>query len=330
MSSLILPLRQLCAHSSLVNPERFIDDTGGGAKRQRDGPQAQALTEDVDLKPALEKMRKGDNSEITGILSKSGHPECPICLEVSDLPTVTPCLHIFCNGCVREIAQQGRGSCPLCRTPFVEGDLMDVFPSSSNGTSSSDPLTVADIDPEIAALLTKLQSTHSSKTAKLMEELKAIIAKDRTSKVVIFTQWTPFFKKLEVQLVREGIKFAKLTGEMSQVQKGNNLNRFQTDPSISVFLLSLRSGAVGLTLTAANHLFLLDPSFNKGTEMQAINRIYRIGQARETTITHMVVKNTIEEKIYKRNLTIHTTDQETSHTTQKENASTTELMTLFA
>lgn len=49
---------------------------------------------------------------------------------------------------------------------------------------------------------------------------------------------------------------------MSMTQKGNNLNKFQTDPSITVFLLSLRSGAVGLTLTAANHLFLLDPSFN--------------------------------------------------------------------
>jgi SNF2 family DNA or RNA helicase len=117
---------------------------------------------------------------------------------------------------------------------------------------------------------------------------------------------------------------------MSMTQKGNNLNKFQSDPSISVFLLSLRSGAVGLTLTAANHLFLLDPSFNKGTEMQAINRIYRIGQTRETTITHMVVKNTIEEKIYKRNLTIHTTEQENTHIGHKENASTTELMTLFA
>lgn len=102
MSSLILPLRQLCAHVSLVNRERFIDDTGtifiiiihysyysysfillllgGGAKRQREGPQAPALTEDVNLKPALEKLIKGDRSEITAILSSSGHPECPICL----------------------------------------------------------------------------------------------------------------------------------------------------------------------------------------------------------------------------------------------------------
>jgi DNA repair protein RAD5 len=190
MSSLILPLRQLCAHVSLVNPDRFIDDTGGGAKRHREGPQAQALTEDVDLKPALEKMRKGNRTEITEILSKSGHPECPICLEVSDLPTVTPCLHLFCNGCIREIAQQGRGTCPLCRMQFAEGDLMDVFPSTA---SSTDPLS-AELDPEVAAVLTKLQNTHSSKTAKIMEELKAIIAKDRTSKVVIFTQWTPFFK----------------------------------------------------------------------------------------------------------------------------------------
>lgn len=86
----------MCAHNSLVNKERFVDDTGitnccrcifincftpgGTAKREREGPQAQLLTEDVDLKPALEKLRKGDKSEITTIFSNSGHPECPICL----------------------------------------------------------------------------------------------------------------------------------------------------------------------------------------------------------------------------------------------------------
>jgi len=119
---------------------------------------------------------------------------------------------------------------------------------------------------------------------------------------------------------------------MSQVQKGNNLNKFQSDPAITVFLLSLRSGAVGLTLTAANHLFLLDPSFNKGTEMQAVNRIYRIGQSRETTIHHVVAKGTIEEKIYNRNLNIRDNEEPLTggDIMKKEKASIAELMLLFA
>lgn len=331
MSGLVTPLRQMCAHTSLVCKERFVDDTGGGAKKEREGPQAPLLTDDVDLRPALEKLRRGDRTDITAILAKSGHPECPICLEVSDLPTVTPCFHLYCGGCIREIAQQGRGVCPLCRKPFSETDLMDVF------EKNEEPIDMVTLDPKIEQLYNKLLTMESSKTQKIMQELKTIRSNDPTAKVVIFTQWTPFFKKIEEQLNKERIKFAKLTGEMSQVQKGNNLNKFQSDPSITVFLLSLRSGAVGLTLTAANHLFLLDPCFNKGTELQAVNRIYRIGQTRETTVHHIVAKGTIEEKIYNRNLTIHDAKEEDAmpigkgkKDATKEKASIAELMMLFA
>jgi len=340
MSSLVLPLRQFCGHSSLVARERFVDDTGGSAKKGRgEGPQMPALTDDVNLRPALEKLRNGNREAIIAIFLKSGHPECPICFEVSDTPTTTPCFHLFCSGCIRQIAQQaGRGAsfCPLCRTPFHEPDLIDVFAQNEPDPEMAVEVT---LDPKVEKMYNKLAELQSSKIQKLMEELKAIRANDPTAKAVVFTQWTPFFRKIELLLKKENIQFAKLTGDMSMQTKGKNLTKFQSEPSITVFLLSLRSGAVGLTLTAANHLLLLDPSFNKGTEMQAINRIYRIGQTRETTVTHIVAKGTIEEKIYNRNLTIHDTaapvdDSHHIHNSKidsvREKASIAELMMLFA
>lgn len=75
------------------------------------------------------------------------------------------------------------------------------------------------------------------------------------------------------------------------------LEQFQNDPPTTVFLLSVRAGAVGLTLTAATHVFLLEPCLNVALELQAVNRVHRIGQTKEVHVKYLVMKDSVEERI---------------------------------
>ena len=75
------------------------------------------------------------------------------------------------------------------------------------------------------------------------------------------------------------------------------VNRFQEDPEYTVFLISLKAGGVGLNLTAADYVFILDPWWNPAAESQAIDRTHRIGQKNKVFAYKVITKGTIEEKI---------------------------------
>merc|ERR1711994_43656 len=89
-----------------------------------------------------------------------------------------------------------------------------------------------------------------------------------------------------------------LKGSMSLSKRKKALEQFESDPNVSVFVLSVRSGAVGLTLTAANHVFMLEPPFNPALHRQAINRVYRLGQKKKVHIHTLIMRDSIEERIW--------------------------------
>jgi len=84
---------------------------------------------------------------------------------------------------------------------------------------------------------------------------------------------------------------------MPQAHRENHIRTFRTDPGVNVFLVSMKAGGLGLNLTTASHVFLLDPWWNPATEDQAIDRVHRLGQVRPVVVTRFVVKDTIEERI---------------------------------
>ena len=86
------------------------------------------------------------------------------------------------------------------------------------------------------------------------------------------------------ELAARGIRFVRVDGTVKQHQRADALLDFASEPDIRVFLLSMRAGAVGLTLTAADHCFILDIPQNAAVEEQAIDRIHRIGQTREVKV----------------------------------------------
>ncbi|MBE0674162.1 MAG: ATP-dependent helicase, partial [Bacteroidales bacterium] len=114
-------------------------------------------------------------------------------------------------------------------------------------------------------------------------------------KILIFSSFVKHLNLYAGALNRENIRFSMLTG--STVNREEVVKGFQNDPSRKVFLISLKAGGVGLNLTAADYVFILDPWWNPAAEMQALNRAHRIGQDKNVFVFRYISAATIEEKI---------------------------------
>lgn len=135
----------------------------------------------------------------------------------------------------------------------------------------------------------------SIKTEILLEELKNIIPAHRA---LVFSQFTSMLDLLERDLGKAGIRYQRLDGSTAIGQRQELVNNFQDGESeVQVFLLSLKAGNAGLTLTAADYVFLFDPWWNAAVENQAIDRTHRIGQERHVFAYRMICKGTVEERI---------------------------------
>ncbi|MCS7085813.1 MAG: DEAD/DEAH box helicase, partial [Bacteroidia bacterium] len=116
-------------------------------------------------------------------------------------------------------------------------------------------------------------------------------------KVLVFSHFVKFLTILRYDLIKERIKFGFLSGDTKD--RESEVRRFQTDDQTNVFLVSLKAGGVGLNLTAARYVLLVDPWWNPAVEMQAISRAHRIGQDRSVFVYKFISKDSIEEKILK-------------------------------
>ena len=139
------------------------------------------------------------------------------------------------------------------------------------------------------------QSTHYSvKTEMLLEELANL----GNHKVLVFSQFTKMLNLLADTFTKKGISFFQLDGSTLPKKRAELVAEFQSpENNTKVFLISLMAGNTGLTLTAADYVFLFDPWWNNAVQQQAIDRTHRIGQTKNVFAYKMICKDTIEEKI---------------------------------
>ncbi|MDN6122685.1 MAG: DEAD/DEAH box helicase, partial [Brevibacterium sp.] len=132
----------------------------------------------------------------------------------------------------------------------------------------------------------------SSKLTVLMEYLNEITAEGH--RALVFSQFTSYLRRVAAELEAGGIDFVYLDGSTTDRTKVIEAFRQGSAP---VFLISLKAGGIGLTLTEADYVFLLDPWWNPAAESQAIDRTHRIGQTRNVMVYRLVAEHTIEEKV---------------------------------
>jgi superfamily II DNA or RNA helicase len=133
----------------------------------------------------------------------------------------------------------------------------------------------------------------SSKVEALLGALEDAAADGH--KALVFSQWTSLLDLVEPHLQAAGIRFTRLDGTTRD--RGEVVRTFQAEDGPPVLLASLKAGGTGLNLTAADHVFLLDPWWNPAAEDQAADRAHRIGQERPVMVYRLVARDTVEERI---------------------------------
>ena len=133
----------------------------------------------------------------------------------------------------------------------------------------------------------------SAKLEALREQLREVL--DAGHKALVFSQFTTLLKIVRKQLDDEGVAYEYLDGRT--VNREACVERFQGDPACRLFLISLKAGGLGLNLTAADYVFLLDPWWNPAVEAQAVDRAHRIGQTRNVFAYRLIARDTVEEKV---------------------------------
>lgn len=220
---------------------------------------------------------------------------------------LTPCYQILCPACIKAFKAEVAGratkdafaTCPICdqyiriaffplRRTLIDADqarreALHLNPSGAkNGGNYDGPHT------KVKALISCLLA-HSAESAAIPTEPPV--------RSVVFSGWTQYLDLIEIALRDAEIGFVRLDGKMSVSARSAVMERFRTDASIAVILVSIRAGGQGLNFTAASNVYMMEPQFNPGVEMQAIDRVHRLGQRRAVAIRRFVMAGSFEEKI---------------------------------
>ncbi len=137
---------------------------------------------------------------------------------------------------------------------------------------------------------------HSVKLDELTSQLQSVVGEH---KVLIFSQFLGMLSLIKDKLTKENIKFEYFDGSSTTTQRQSAIKNFQEDEETRVFVISLKAGGMGLNLTAADYVYLMDPWWNPAVEQQAIDRTHRIGQKKNIFAYRYICKDTVEEKIMK-------------------------------
>ena len=141
-----------------------------------------------------------------------------------------------------------------------------------------------------------VDSTYTGESGK-MEDISHMLENAilEGHKLLVFSQFVKHLEIIREYLNNRKIAFAYLDG--SSNDRKEQVEKFNKDPELKVFLISIKAGGLGLNLTEADYVFILDPWWNPAVEAQAIDRAHRIGQKRKVFTYKFITRNTVEEKI---------------------------------
>ncbi|XP_040283968.1 helicase-like transcription factor [Bufo bufo] len=264
--AVLVRLRQLCCHPHLVS--------------------SSSSSASLAAKTTPEELREKLINKIKLVLNSGSDEECAICLDSLNIPIITRCAHVFCKPCICQVihSEKPNAKCPLCRSEIHLEHLLECPEEEFDSGEKKDKKWMS-----------------SSKVDALMCALIEQRNKDPRVKSIIVSQFTSYLSLIETALRESGFIFTRLDGSMPQKKRTEAIQSFQStaDDSPTIILLSLKAGGVGLNLTAASRVFLMDPAWNPAAEEQCFDRCHRLGQTKDVIITKYVVKDSVEENMLK-------------------------------
>eukprot|EP00124_Ichthyophonus_hoferi_P001787 Ihof_evm11s103 gene=Ihof_evmTU11s103 len=295
---MLLRLRQACCHPSLPTSS---DKTPEATANRVLGENGESTPNDV-IPPTNNNYGKGrDGEKVKETFLKeevldrvkamnTEDYECPICMDLAELVSVTRCGHLFCSVCIKNhmaLSNEQRDDdiayCPTCRYELKEGDVKSFKESigKKDLRLGPDPMIIAkkiarDTNKSIKALeeppsrtpsgLAQYGNwTSSTKICTLMNHLLQLRKTNPGSKAVVFSQFTRFLDLIEIPLTCHGFNFVRYDGRMSLCQREESVTQFKTDAQCEVIIMSLKCASLGLNLVCAQRVFLVDIWWNPAT-----------------------------------------------------------------
>ncbi|ODQ78737.1 hypothetical protein BABINDRAFT_14364 [Babjeviella inositovora NRRL Y-12698] len=228
-----------------------------------------------------------------GLGTVDGVLVCQLCDDEAEEAIESKCHHKFCRMCISEYCESFLGAakdleCPVCHI----------------GLSIDLQAPAIEVDAEISkkgSIVSRIRMDgewrSSTKIEALVEELYKLRSDRQTIKSIVFSQFTSMLDLVEWRLKRAGFRTVKLQGSMSPIQREKTIKHFMENPSVEVFLVSLKAGGVALNLCEASQVFIMDPWWNPSVEWQSGDRVHRIGQHRPVKITRFCIEDSIESRI---------------------------------
>ncbi|CAL9111471.1 unnamed protein product [Musa textilis] len=272
-----------------------------------------------------QEMAKTSSFAIKESICSTDQEPCPICHErLFNQKMVFECGHVICCNCCLQmtdhaVVHSGKNqrkwiTCPTCRQRTDFGNIAYVDEKQNKGSDSRLSNTFNSKAESENSITVK--GSYGTKIEAVIRRILWITSNDEEAKIIVFSSWNDVLDVLGHALVANSITFVRMKGgrksqvAIAQFKGQENMQvgektqeQLTSSKSVRVLMMLVQHGANGLNLLEAQHVILMEPLLNPATEAQAISRIHRVGQDKETFIHRFLVKNTIEESIYKLNMT---------------------------
>ncbi|KAH9870906.1 hypothetical protein J1614_006478 [Plenodomus biglobosus] len=313
----ILNLRLICAHGRDLLSEEALKTTDG---MTYDNPM-EIGEEEV----ALSKLTPQQAYEMLSLLDDTNSADCIYCPDRTSILEADPdneddegnaqnvlgymtmCYHVVCPKHFNRLQKQWRDNmnadgsviCHVCddrNMPYPFQLLRDGFAAF---LAERDRIRK---DPKLSKKIGSYTGPHT-KTQALLNDLSEFQEwsdknpDQRPIKSIVFSSWTTHLDLIEIALKVHNHTYVRLDGRMSRDARDKSMQRLREDPSVRVMLVSIGAGGLGLNLTTANKVFMMEPQFNPAAEAQAVDRVHRLGQDRDVTIKRFIMDKSFEEKM---------------------------------
>ncbi|ESZ98698.1 hypothetical protein SBOR_0936 [Sclerotinia borealis F-4128] len=311
----ILRLRQVCAHGKDLLSAEDLKIMNGLSKDS-------AIDLDSEEYEDRDGMTPKQAYDMFKLMKETGSDSCLMCnrkigpQDVVDsdgdskdevIGYMTPCFHIICGFCIgtykfqlEEMAFGGSlVGCPTCHQQISPS----IFPLKQEEVDKEEE---SRLKTKECAKAGKDLSNYGGPHTKTIALLHDLLESRRDSeanpdeppiKSVVFSGWTTHLDLIQFALQENNISYTRLDGKMSRVARSVAMEKFREDPMIVVILVSIAAGGLGLNLTTANKVYVMEPQFNPAAEAQAIDRVHRLGQKREVQTVRFIMNNSFEEKM---------------------------------
>ncbi|KAF3039514.1 hypothetical protein E8E12_004791 [Didymella heteroderae] len=279
-----------------------------GVERNKSG---KAFGKSYNFKPYVNSLTAGESWE-----KKKERAKCGECGKRPYKPWKTACGHLICSEpCYEEVinaaAEEGKahGTCKACGQTFYactpcdeeEDDDVPTTRGTRSRAAAREKKRKERFDREDIAgdwlSLGGEEVLPSAKTIAVKAQVLNWIRENPSVKIIIYTQFLAMIRILTKICEREGWKTEQYHGKLSLVARNKAIEEFASNDQSRILLASLRCGGLGLNLTMASKVIIIDPWWNQASEQQAFCRVFRIGQQGETSMTRMCVKDTVDERL---------------------------------